>query len=51
MVSADLEREYARRGIGLIRPEDGVARLLDELAEGSDHSQVVLMCSEPQSMF
>ena len=46
MVSAELEREYARRGIGLIEPEDGVACLLAELARGTE-SQVVYMCADP----
>jgi NAD(P)-dependent dehydrogenase (short-subunit alcohol dehydrogenase family)/acyl carrier protein len=46
MVSGELEREYARRGIGLIEPEDGVACLLDELAGGTE-PQVVYMCADP----
>jgi NAD(P)-dependent dehydrogenase (short-subunit alcohol dehydrogenase family) len=46
MVSAELEREYARRGIGLIEPEDGVACLLAELAAGTE-PQVVYMCANP----
>ncbi|HEX6403980.1 MAG TPA: SDR family NAD(P)-dependent oxidoreductase [Pseudonocardiaceae bacterium] len=46
MVSAELEREYARRGIGLIEPEDGVACLLAELAGGTE-PQVVYMCADP----
>jgi len=48
MVSAELEREYARRGIGLIEPEDGVACLLAELAAGTE-PQVVYMCAEPDA--
>jgi acyl transferase domain-containing protein/NAD(P)H-dependent flavin oxidoreductase YrpB (nitropropane dioxygenase family)/NADP-dependent 3-hydroxy acid dehydrogenase YdfG len=51
MVSADLTREYARRGIGLIDPEQGVACLLAELAAGQSGSrgrdgtsQVVYLC-------
>jgi NAD(P)-dependent dehydrogenase (short-subunit alcohol dehydrogenase family) len=44
MVSAELEREYARRGVGLIGVDDGVACLLRELAFGPrDVSQVVYM--------
>ncbi|MDQ1393851.1 MAG: hypothetical protein QOF30_2828, partial [Acidimicrobiaceae bacterium] len=44
MVSAELEREYARRGVGLIGVDDGVACLLRELAWGPrDVSQVVYM--------
>jgi acyl transferase domain-containing protein/NAD(P)H-dependent flavin oxidoreductase YrpB (nitropropane dioxygenase family)/NADP-dependent 3-hydroxy acid dehydrogenase YdfG/acyl carrier protein len=46
MVSAELEREYARRGIGLIEPDDGVACLLAELAGGTE-PQVVYMCADP----
>jgi acyl transferase domain-containing protein/NAD(P)H-dependent flavin oxidoreductase YrpB (nitropropane dioxygenase family)/NAD(P)-dependent dehydrogenase (short-subunit alcohol dehydrogenase family)/acyl carrier protein len=46
MVCAELEREYARRGIGLIEPEDGVACLLAELAGGTE-PQVVYMCADP----
>ncbi len=48
MVSADLTREYARRGIGLIEPDDGVACLLAELAGGTE-PQVVYMCAAPTS--
>jgi len=44
MVSAELEREYAKRGVGLIGVEDGVACLLRELAWGPRNvSQVVYM--------
>jgi NAD(P)-dependent dehydrogenase (short-subunit alcohol dehydrogenase family)/acyl carrier protein len=46
MVSVELEREYARRGIGLIEPEDGVACLLAELVGGTE-PQVVYMCADP----
>ena len=49
MVSPELEREYARRGIGLIDPERGVAALLDELAAGGD-AQVVLMAGDPRAL-
>ena len=34
MVSPELEREYARRGIGLIDPDAGVGALLAELLHG-----------------
>ena len=51
MVSPELERDYAKRGIGLIRPEEGVEALLNELIFGEkDVSQVVLMCGEPETM-
>ncbi|WP_051779811.1 type I polyketide synthase [Streptomyces sp. NRRL S-241] len=42
MVTPELERAYARRGIPLIAPDAGTAAFLDELAHGSD-VQVVLM--------
>ncbi len=47
MVSADLRREYERRGIGLIEVGDGVGCLLAELAGGTD-PQVVYMCAQPE---
>jgi KR domain len=37
MVSDELARAYARRGIGTIDPEDGVAALLEELAYRYEH--------------
>ncbi len=44
MVSPELEREYARRGISMISPEHGVAALFGELAWGDpSHCQVVYM--------
>jgi NAD(P)-dependent dehydrogenase (short-subunit alcohol dehydrogenase family)/acyl carrier protein len=44
MVSAELERSYTRRGIGMIAPDEGVACLLRELAWGDPAlSQVVYM--------
>jgi hypothetical protein len=47
MVSNELEREYARRGIGLIDPTEGVAALLRELAlPTSAPAQVVYFCGE-----
>ncbi|MEV7521391.1 SDR family NAD(P)-dependent oxidoreductase [Streptomyces sp. NPDC091371] len=44
MVTPELERAYARRGIPLITPEAGTAAFLAELAHGTD-VQVVLMAS------
>jgi NAD(P)-dependent dehydrogenase (short-subunit alcohol dehydrogenase family) len=41
MVDADLRREYERRGIALITPEDGVERFFEELFSGTD-PQVIL---------
>jgi NAD(P)-dependent dehydrogenase (short-subunit alcohol dehydrogenase family) len=40
MVSPELAREYARRGLALIEPEAGVSALLREIAHG-DEPQVV----------
>ncbi|MFD8982196.1 SDR family NAD(P)-dependent oxidoreductase [Streptomyces sp. NPDC059564] len=45
MVTPELERAYARRGVPLITPEAGTAAFLAELAHGSD-VQVVLMARE-----
>ena len=42
MVSAELEREYARRGVGLVDPEDGISRLLAELAAPVSEPEIVL---------
>lgn len=51
MVSAELEREYARKGIGLIPVSEGVEALLQELQFGSrEDTQVVFMCATPESM-
>jgi acyl transferase domain-containing protein/NAD(P)H-dependent flavin oxidoreductase YrpB (nitropropane dioxygenase family)/NADP-dependent 3-hydroxy acid dehydrogenase YdfG len=49
MVSAELEREYARRGIGLVDPADGVMALLHEVAAGSGPSQLVVMRGTPEA--
>jgi len=45
MVSPELEREYEKRGIGLIPPDEGVTRLLDEIRLGRS-AQVVLMSGD-----
>ncbi|MFJ3307788.1 SDR family oxidoreductase [Streptomyces sp. NPDC086549] len=42
MVSAELGREYARRGIRLIDPDEGTAALLRELAWGDDSARAVV---------
>lgn len=48
MVTPELRREYARRGIGLISAGAGVASLLDEIASGDrDAAQVVLTRGRP----
>jgi len=50
MVSPELAREYERRGIGLIDPDQGVAAALAELRAGVPDPQVVVMCAEPGSL-
>ncbi|MEU6218148.1 SDR family NAD(P)-dependent oxidoreductase [Streptomyces sp. NPDC047022] len=42
MVSPELAREYARRGVELIDPEEGVAALLRELAWGDESADAVV---------
>jgi NAD(P)-dependent dehydrogenase (short-subunit alcohol dehydrogenase family) len=49
MVTPELAREYARRGIGLIDPAAGVDALLAELGDGGD-AQVVLTAATPQML-
>ncbi|MBJ8348316.1 type I polyketide synthase [Antrihabitans sp. YC2-6] len=49
MVTAELVQEYARRGIGVIEHDDGVACLLQELAYGGgDDVQVLYMAGSPE---
>ena len=51
MVSAELERELARRGIGLISPDEGVASFIDELLHGAHaDAQVVVMKADPSAL-
>ena len=51
MVSPELEREYARLGIGLIGQDEGARAFLDELTRGSaETAQVVWMRATPESM-
>jgi hypothetical protein len=45
MVTEELARAYAERGIAVIEPEAGVAALLDELRDGTTGA-VVLTASE-----
>jgi hypothetical protein len=45
MVGPELAREYARRGIALIDPEEGTAALLRELAWGDDTATGVVHTS------
>ncbi|WP_335939847.1 SDR family oxidoreductase [Streptomyces sp. PTD5-9] len=42
MVGAELAREYARRGVRLIDPEEGTAALLRELAWGEESATAVV---------
>jgi acyl transferase domain-containing protein/NAD(P)H-dependent flavin oxidoreductase YrpB (nitropropane dioxygenase family)/NAD(P)-dependent dehydrogenase (short-subunit alcohol dehydrogenase family) len=49
MVSAALEREYDRKGIGLIDPTDGVQALLDELDAGTG-AHAILMRAHPEQL-
>ncbi len=50
MVSAELSREYERRGIGLIDPQEGLEAFLDELLHGGSAAQVILMNAAPRVM-
>ncbi|HEY3141772.1 MAG TPA: SDR family NAD(P)-dependent oxidoreductase [Acidimicrobiales bacterium] len=51
MVSPELEREYARRGVGLIDPVEGVRALLNEMATlPGEPAQVVVMRAEPEAL-
>jgi NADP-dependent 3-hydroxy acid dehydrogenase YdfG len=49
MVSPDLAREYARRGVTLIDPGEGVACLLAEIADRRGPAQVIYLCDEVPS--
>ncbi|MFT3930906.1 MAG: SDR family NAD(P)-dependent oxidoreductase [Spongiibacteraceae bacterium] len=50
MVSPQLERDYASKGIGLIPLQAGIDALLNELARDDDETtQVVLMCGSPEA--
>jgi NAD(P)-dependent dehydrogenase (short-subunit alcohol dehydrogenase family) len=48
MVSPELLRSYAKQGVAAIDPEDGVAALLTELAQGTG-PQAVYVCAEPSA--
>jgi len=51
MVSAELEREYNRRGVGLIDPDQGARAFVDELLHGAAaDAQVLWMCGSPESL-
>jgi acyl transferase domain-containing protein/NAD(P)H-dependent flavin oxidoreductase YrpB (nitropropane dioxygenase family) len=47
-MAVDLEAEYARRGIGLIDPAQGIDALLAELRVGRGDAQVILTAADPQ---
>jgi acyl transferase domain-containing protein/NAD(P)H-dependent flavin oxidoreductase YrpB (nitropropane dioxygenase family)/NADP-dependent 3-hydroxy acid dehydrogenase YdfG len=49
MVSPELEREFARRGVGLLDVDDAVARLLGELSSSSSEPEVIVMRAQPES--
>jgi NAD(P)-dependent dehydrogenase (short-subunit alcohol dehydrogenase family) len=49
MVSSELEREYERRGIGLVDPADGVMALLHEIGADSGPAQLVVMRGTPEA--
>lgn len=50
MVSEELEREYARRSIGLIPVADGVRLLIDELQSATaDEVEVLVMRAAPEA--
>ena len=46
MTLEELEREYARRGVELIGPGEGVGCLLRELAWGGREPQVVYVAGD-----
>ncbi|RME21117.1 MAG: SDR family NAD(P)-dependent oxidoreductase, partial [Deltaproteobacteria bacterium] len=51
MVSPELEREYRRRGVGLIDPDAGARAFVDELLYGdAADAQVLWMCGSPESL-
>ncbi len=50
MVGPSLEAEYARRGIGLIEPADGLAALLDLVADPDPPAQTVVMRADPTAL-
>ncbi len=50
MVSPELEREYAKRQIHLIDPEQGVEALLSELRGARADAQVIWTASDPRAL-
>jgi len=49
MVSDPLEKEFARRGVGVLDPQDAIDRLLDELESDDTEPEVVLMRAAPEA--
>ncbi|WP_224766252.1 type I polyketide synthase [Nocardioides campestrisoli] len=49
MVSPELEREYARRGIGLLDPDDAVRALLQQVSQQEGPAQLVVMRGDPEA--
>jgi NAD(P)-dependent dehydrogenase (short-subunit alcohol dehydrogenase family) len=48
MVGPELEREFARRGVGLLDGEDAVERMLDEIRSDAPEPEVVVMRARPE---
>jgi hypothetical protein len=49
MVRPELEREYERRGVGLISPDAGIESFFDELLIGTD-PQVILTAASASAL-
>jgi hypothetical protein len=49
MVTAELEAEYVRRGIGLVGVDEGLAALLDLATDPSPPAQTVVMRATPDA--
>jgi NAD(P)-dependent dehydrogenase (short-subunit alcohol dehydrogenase family) len=48
MVSPELEREYQKRGVGLVHPTEGIAAFLAEIARpAGEPAQVVVLRADP----
>ena len=50
MVSAELEREYERRGVGLLDPEDALEFLCTQLDAGLPERQLMLVRADPAAI-
>ena len=48
MVSVELEREYERRGVGLLDPEDAIGVLCEQLDAGFAAAQVMVVRADPE---